>query len=372
MVGVPRSKGCITCRKRRKGCNLERPTCGQCKRAGLICEGYSAERVFVVSTPRSRQAGYSASSTPSSVGFPWQRIIQRNQVSSNITNLRLLARPEDERRCINQFWEAYFPSGQPIPSSAARSYTCTWTETARNFDRGDDCLRYALWANCLLVTGKRHGSVWMLREGSRVYGEALANLRNLLTGTRGLGRGTLIATIKLLSMFEAFSTQENGSMADRVQNWQRHHAGELALIVTRTPAAHIEGEAHHIFSDERVEMRLVLGAPEWKSIPWQKVPKDFKDILVDVLVDMPQLVEEFDNMRLCNDAAKRTGLQVELEQKCWEHDQQLLAWLASSGQLLGQGQTSLHVQTRCTMLEISRHPSARSSNPKPGCSGNKA
>lgn len=42
---------------------------------------------------------------------------------------------------------------------------------------------------------------------------------------------------------------------------------------------------------------------------------------------MPQLVEEFDNMRLCIDAAKRTGLQVELEQKCWEHDQQLLAWL---------------------------------------------
>ncbi|KAH6651042.1 hypothetical protein F5144DRAFT_589364 [Chaetomium tenue] len=335
MVGVPRSKGCITCRKRRK----------RCRKAGLACEGYSAERVFVVSTPRSRQAGYRASPTPSSVGLPWQRIIQQNQVSSNITNLRLLARPEDERRCIDQFWEAYFSSGQPIPDSAARSYTCTWTETARKFDRGDDCLRYALWANCLLVTGKRHGTVWMLRVGSRFYGEALANLRNSLGGTRGPRRGTLIATIKLLSMFEVWVT---------------------------TPAAHIDGEAHHMFADERVEMRLVLGAPEWKSIPWQKVPKDFKDILVDVLVDMPQLVEEFDNMRLCADATKRAALQVELEQKCWEHDQQLLAWLASSGQFLDPRQTSPHIQTRCTMLAISRHPSARSSNPKQGCSGNKA
>lgn len=168
----------------------------------MVCGGYSAERVFVVSTPRSRQAGYTAPSPTSSAGLSWQRIIQHNQVSSNITNLRLLARPEDERRCIDHFWEAYFPSGKPIPSSAARSYMCAWTETARSFNREDDCLRYALWANCLLLTGKRHGAAWMLREGSRLYGEALADLRRSLAGTQGPRRATLIATIKLLGMFE--------------------------------------------------------------------------------------------------------------------------------------------------------------------------
>lgn len=78
----------------------------------------------------------------------------------------------------------------------------------------------------------------------------------------------------------------------------------------------------------------MLGAPEWKSIPWQNIPKDFKDILADVLVDMPQLVEDFDSMRLCDDASKRTVLQAELEKKCWEHDQQLQAWVGMLSRLI--------------------------------------
>ena len=72
--------------------------------------------------------------------------------------------------------------------------------------------------------------------------------------------------------------------------------------------------------------QLVLSTPEWKSIPWQEIPKDLKDILVDILVDMPGLVEAFDNMRLCTERSRQAALRLELIQKCWEHDRQLLAW----------------------------------------------
>jgi hypothetical protein len=72
---------------------------------------------------------------------------------------------------------------------------------------------------------------------------------------------------------------------------------------------------------------LALGSPEWKSIPWQKTPKDLKDILVDVLVDMPGLVEEFDNMRLCHETGKQETLRLKLLEGCWEHDRRLLGWL---------------------------------------------
>lgn len=86
--------------------------------------------------------------------------------------------------------------------------------------------------------------------------------------------------------------------------------------------------------------RLVLGAPEWKSIPWQKIPKDFKDILVDVLVDMPRLVEDYDSMKLCADVSKRAALEVELEQKCWEHHQQLLTWVGLLSRLIDASKES--------------------------------
>ncbi|EPE10372.1 fungal transcriptional regulatory protein [Ophiostoma piceae UAMH 11346] len=51
MVGVPgRSKACATCRRRKKGCDFQRPSCTQCLRAGLECGGYERGRIFVHTT----------------------------------------------------------------------------------------------------------------------------------------------------------------------------------------------------------------------------------------------------------------------------------------------------------------------------------
>lgn len=175
----------------------------QCNKAGLKCGGYDAPRVFVVSTPDTRRPGYSlkAAATSPPPSALWHRI-QRNQVSSSIANLWLLARPEDERRCIDLFWEAYFPTGRPIPPQAIRSYTCTWTETARKLYSEEESLRHALWANCLLVMGSRHGMKWMRKEASVLYGKALSGLRVALGSPQRSRRDALIATVKLLGMFE--------------------------------------------------------------------------------------------------------------------------------------------------------------------------
>lgn len=184
-------------------CGLERPTCSQCKKAGLLCPGYDAPLTFVVSTPTHRDASYRAPSSPPTPSGLWDRI-QQNQVSSSITNSNLLARPEDEQRCFHLFWEAYFPSGRPIPPTAARSYTCTWTETALMTYRGDDALGYALWANCLLLIGKRHDTEWMIRQAPLAYGKALTSLRRCLATSGGIRGQAVIATVKLLSMFEVW------------------------------------------------------------------------------------------------------------------------------------------------------------------------
>ncbi|KAH6616013.1 hypothetical protein B0J18DRAFT_294321 [Chaetomium sp. MPI-SDFR-AT-0129] len=382
MVGVPgRSKGCITCRQRRKGCDLAKPTCDQCNRAGLTCAGYTTERVFVISTPMSRKAGYRADLAPgppasrSRTPHPQAHITLNNDSNalntpnptyspstSYTTTHRLLSRPEEEHRCIDLFWEAYFPTGRPIPSSVVRSFTCAWTETARTLYRDNGCLKYALWANCLFVTaglqkprrrdrgeegggGRRGDEVeWMKREASKSYGRSLADLRrSLMVTQQGPGRrDALIATMKLLSMFEALTLAENGPANNGVDDpadWQRHQAGEMALFIARTPTAHITGESHHIFADERVDMamsailqrkRFVLGNPEWKSAPWQQIPKDLKDVLVDVLVDMPDLVVLYDTMVHCQDnPSHKEHLRAELHARCWESDRHLEAWFAA-------------------------------------------
>jgi hypothetical protein len=74
--------------------------------------------------------------------------------------------------------------------------------------------------------------------------------------------------------------------------------------------------------------RLILSTPEWKSTPWKVIPKNLKDVLVDVLVDMPGLLEDFDDMQSSADADRKATLRLELLRKCWECDRDLRRWFA--------------------------------------------
>ncbi|KAI9640599.1 hypothetical protein NHQ30_010898 [Ciborinia camelliae] len=52
MVGVPTSKRCDNCRKRKKKCGEQRPSCAECTRSGLDCPGYPARWKFIDETAR--------------------------------------------------------------------------------------------------------------------------------------------------------------------------------------------------------------------------------------------------------------------------------------------------------------------------------
>ncbi|KAK4123112.1 hypothetical protein N657DRAFT_718339 [Parathielavia appendiculata] len=226
-------------------CDLMQPTCTQCVKAGLKCTGHDTRRVFVVITPGCRQAGYRARAGARTLG---------------ITDPSLLARPEDERSIINLSREAFYPAGRPLPASAVRSYTCTWAETVRKI---------------------RHGGVErMFREPSTLYRKASCALSPP-------GNERQLA-------HEAPRPHHAGE-----------HAGELALFITRTPAAHLDGDAHHMFADERMELHLTLSNSEWKTTPWAAIPKNFKDIPVDVLVDMRGLVQTYDKIQSCTEASEQ-------------------------------------------------------------------
>lgn len=54
MVGVPRSKGCLLCVKRRVKCDEVRPWCGNCARYGTECPGYDRPVKFVTGKHRIR------------------------------------------------------------------------------------------------------------------------------------------------------------------------------------------------------------------------------------------------------------------------------------------------------------------------------
>ena len=76
--------------------------------------------------------------------------------------------------------------------------------------------------------------------------------------------------------------------------------------------------------------KCFLGMPHWKTIPWRETPKTEKDLLMDILLDIPDILEDFDAMRDCCDPTQRAVLRELLIEKCWIYDAEFLQWAAST------------------------------------------
>ncbi|KAK3373063.1 hypothetical protein B0T24DRAFT_529285 [Lasiosphaeria ovina] len=333
MVGVPsRSKACSTCKRRRKGCDLVRPACSQCRALGIDCGGYDRDLIFVVSTLDDRPAGRSYR-VECNVPPPGQELtIQTGPQLASLT------RAAYESHYAGRFWEAYMPRGRPIPPELVTSYICNWTIVAQRLYDVDETVRFAFLANCLChatrgLDGEGGGAPWMEVEGRCMYGRALASLKRSLSRNPESNVAAVIAA-KLLSTFEMFFGTEKKAFLDS-RGWEQHNAGETALLVSRGPSGCSRGSDHAIFIDDRVDLLLSaikarkkspLSTDEWKTKPWSETPRNLKDILVDVLIHMPGLLEEFDRMRLGQDENKKTRRRQRLLTRCNIYQRDLQEW----------------------------------------------
>ncbi|SPO01764.1 uncharacterized protein DNG_04437 [Cephalotrichum gorgonifer] len=187
--------------------------------------------------------------------------------------------------------------------------------------------------------GKLTGEGWILKESFRIYGRALTELTKALQVPKRAEKGSLLAAARLLSIFELFVGSSEQSSVIQSQNWERHVNGELALLRARGPESYIRGDAHSVFTDGRLQYQYMLSAkqrrklfisdPEWATVPWMETPKTCKDLLLDILLEVPGLLEDYDRMSSCPDAAAKIDQRDALIAKCWVLDGQMQQWEAS-------------------------------------------
>ncbi|OHW99125.1 C6 zinc finger domain-containing protein [Colletotrichum incanum] len=271
MVGVPgRSKGCNTCRKRKKGCDLQRPSCGQCQKAGIDCAGYERKRIFVNVT-------HPVANSNSKVVVPIVRtIVQTPSLSQSAF----------EDKVFDLFWEGYMPEAPLcIPGSPIVRYSnADWATTVRDLFRTDIALRQSLLAFSLGTIGRRDKQQWMIDDGLKFYCEALSELNVALRHPKRWKTDALMLASRILGFYE---------------------------IIT------------HI----KRRRRCPLSHPVWKTVPWQNIPKTPKDVLVDIFVDVPGLLEDLDHLRSCKDSFEKELRRMELIKECWRIDEELNWWL---------------------------------------------
>jgi len=75
--------------------------------------------------------------------------------------------------------------------------------------------------------------------------------------------------------------------------------------------------------------QCVLSDPGWKTIPWRLTKKTLKEILVDILVDLPTLLEDVDVMAAMTDPGTKQIQKETLASRVWVFDKRLTDWYLS-------------------------------------------
>jgi Fungal specific transcription factor domain/Fungal Zn(2)-Cys(6) binuclear cluster domain len=386
MVGVAgKSKGCSTCRRRKKGCDLGRPTCGQCLKSGNVCGGYERELVFIhhkapnkarqrslVSQPHSSSStsesgneqhcisvsNGSDSRSPSRGGYsPFAFSYENGQESSDLVQLHsLLVSPSPQvlsptltltaltslhTSLFNSF---YLPRNSfAIPKSAPLSRQhLTWTQYIPSLLQNDLSLQFAYLALSSSRVGHDNHDAELLASAGKFYGKAIRELQRALADPKRRYTDEVILACSLLGLYEIFEAQTSAIIRSNntTNGWLSHMAGAARLLEARGPQSFTTDMAHQVFLNARIFVTIraatsrkacFLSKPEWLTIPWQKHPKTLQHKMIDIMVFVPLMYETFDNLEMSNnlDQASKHQARQRLLAHCCKLDEHLQDWIAA-------------------------------------------
>ncbi|KAL4927852.1 Zn(II)2Cys6 transcription factor domain-containing protein [Aspergillus undulatus] len=225
MVGVPgRSKACVTCLKRKKRCDLEKPFCGTCRKARVEYGGYTTSMQLVKE--------------------------ERSNSAPDVALPPALVRSAYQARYMDLFWQMYLPNGQALSIEVTQVALGGWIDAIHDLQNHETVLKKALVAMSVSAVGRQENNKFLKEEGRRLYTNSLQSLSATLQDPKRATSDSIWTAIRLASFWESMFGQNDGEVK-QVRSWQAHNAGEIALISTRSPYMFISGHVHGLFADSR-------------------------------------------------------------------------------------------------------------------------
>ncbi|KAL1594308.1 hypothetical protein SLS60_010065 [Paraconiothyrium brasiliense] len=206
----------------------------------------------------------------------------------------------------------------------------------------DEALKLAVIALGTAMLGKVHGEEEWTQQGRKMYGLALQETRKALMDANRVRSEALLLVPRVVVIFEIlFGADMNSTM--QAQSWRSHAQGELAIIKARTPNWFQDDLVHQIFVDGRLSPIIAairtrkaseFDSVEWKTMPWDKRPKTPKDSLLDILVGIPEILEDIDNLHPKISEATESTACASIALKCRKLEAQLQSWATVHGRNL--------------------------------------
>ncbi|KAE9980094.1 hypothetical protein EG328_000459 [Venturia inaequalis] len=260
---------------------------GQCRRSNLVCQGYQDALTFVM---------YQKTDDKSPLSFvsPGQIIVRPQSISRSqspppsIASLHL-NNSAFEDQLFYQYWDHYYPRTAKSPLKYAHSNTQlgSWQVAIKT-----QCLDERMVRGALLAIA--NGSMYRNSEDGRFKYAAIEAYSRTLRDLNAALQGD----------YQAVS---GGASAPSFANYERHIEGINRIMLLRGPLSHSSYLAHTLFLDARFQSMIVamrkrepcpFDSPEWLTLPWLHRIKDVKDKLIDLMVQVPGLISEFDDIAL--------------------------------------------------------------------------
>jgi Fungal specific transcription factor domain/Fungal Zn(2)-Cys(6) binuclear cluster domain len=383
MVGVAgKSKGCSTCRKRKKGCDLARPACGQCLKSGHICGGYQRDLTFIhhkipgkerqqplESTASHQQltsrldddisstaAASDQSSSVSSLVYSqspatsdyqdWDESSALVQQTSSPTpplqmlsqNLTLTALTTLHTSLFNSF---FLPRKSFTIQGPAEPYAhpANWTQFVPQLLTNDLSLQLAYLALSSSRIGHDNEDDHLLASSKKFYGKALREMQRAISDPKRRFTEETLMACSILSLYEMFEAKTSAvvQLSSTSNGWLSHAAGAARLLEARGPESYTTDKGHQVFLHARILITIrastarkagFLSKPQWLTVPWKNHPKNMQHKLVDVMVFLPVVLETYDNCEANTSLSftQRRRARQSLLAKCGALTEQLLDW----------------------------------------------
>ncbi|KAM3074589.1 hypothetical protein ACMFMG_008018 [Clarireedia jacksonii] len=312
MVGVAkRSRGCLTCRRRRVRCDETRPVCERCTKSHMECEGYEKSFKFVDERSRAetrvrikREAYLEA----------WRQEIE--------ANLRHRSKKSPSFRSLKSS-PSPSPSLSPPPSMSdvdsseesektfsllsrfdIQNPLLAWSGSDLSYNGPSEqkpTSAYCVEAINTMFYGRANKLQNCINHAMQEYCKALQRLRDDLQGANAIYSLTTMTNINSMIYFELMTSPSPVGFIGHTKGLQRicqilgpaHFKNESDLQIfdiarTSIVNAHIERKE-----------RCFLAEPEWLTLPWKTSmqPKSMKSQLYDRFCYIPGLLADLDILK---------------------------------------------------------------------------
>ncbi|RFN54369.1 hypothetical protein FIE12Z_1496 [Fusarium flagelliforme] len=330
MVGVPgRSKGCITCRKRKKGCDKKKPFCGQCIALNISCGGYEKQPIWL-NSEGSKQTFYSKT----------QQDINRSETLVVVQH-ESLTRTARAQKFTGLFWMDYLSGGNGFSLKASGTTSFQRMRLYEDLSEVEPALQYIAMALSTATLGANNNDMQLTRKSQQAYVLALQQMAISLESRQD--KDGMLAAIQLMRVYEQlFGTSSNAQWT--AQGFKKHIDGETALILSRGPDDAWSSMGRQLLADGRLALinaytsrrrRSPFSRQQWKQSPlWRSVTDSPLNRLVDILVEVPGLLEDLDVLRQASNPTEIERLYNSLMEKCRTCEMALSSWETAVGPIL--------------------------------------